>query len=685
MALSFNQASRRRKLIYAGIIVLLFSGMLVQRRQWVEPAARTHDLRETDIGEVDLGGSFARFALTSFRGPLICGLWWEAIERQKRHEWDQLEVLLRSLTKLQPHFREPWKYQGWNLAFNVSVEFDRVQDKYFYINEGIQWLTEGERINRSHVYDPSNPSQKKEVGDPDLRWSIGFYILDKMTVSDEAATFKCYLHLSSIKPDTWNPLQFAQNPERLREFKAAYPQLVRRVRELKHIPEGAEDQLDRELRQFLTPLYESYRAKQFPSRYVWAETKDEERDPRAGKPFPVWPETRVPANPEVEEHQHSYEIARRWFEFSIEPLPAPNKDVDDSSSRSFRLYRLPQGMVSLIFRKQPALAKSSHAQNLGKEGWFDESRRAWAEAYVLWKAFGETTGLEVPQETFDDWQKRYARYQEKFPSEAAMFVEPPKYDRTEEDLKDYLAARRLAKLMNERHMAHYTHWKVYSEKGQTPEAIAARRHIYNASTRYLADMSLAMDEYRKGLAAWRGLLVEDRKPDYARDFGCMLALLPTGQVPICMQFTPIEFVKQSEFGADRQAQEEALESQDGFLRLRAKVESPGWLKAGTALWELPRQLGPRALSPGLPTTPLIGLPDPNSPLAIDWVEDFLEVREGPIDRYLDPMLILSRGFRAERRGPQRMLNAEGMPAPTRPSEPPPGQTAPVSVGGSDRR
>ena len=72
---------RGRKFLYAGTILLLFSAMLFHREE-VEAAADEHSLRETNIGKVDLGGSTARFALASFRGPLICLLWWDATDRK---------------------------------------------------------------------------------------------------------------------------------------------------------------------------------------------------------------------------------------------------------------------------------------------------------------------------------------------------------------------------------------------------------------------------------------------------------------------------------------------------------------------------------------------------------------------------------------------------------------------------
>ena len=84
------------------------------------------------------------------RGLVETVLWQIAIDKQMKHEWNQLEFFVRSLTKLQPHFLTPWLFQSWNLAYNVSVESDRVRDKYFYISRGIELLAQGERRNHNN-------------------------------------------------------------------------------------------------------------------------------------------------------------------------------------------------------------------------------------------------------------------------------------------------------------------------------------------------------------------------------------------------------------------------------------------------------------------------------------------------------------------------------------------------------
>src|SRR5262249_58676335 len=117
-------------------------------------------LRDRDVGEVELTGSALRLSLTGLRGLATCVIWINAIDKQKKGQWEELDLLATSATKLQPHFNTPWQFQSWNMAFNVVNQCDRPGDKYFYIARGLQLLADGERQNKF---------------DPELRSAIGQY------------------------------------------------------------------------------------------------------------------------------------------------------------------------------------------------------------------------------------------------------------------------------------------------------------------------------------------------------------------------------------------------------------------------------------------------------------------------------------------------------------------------------
>ncbi|MFM7149880.1 MAG: hypothetical protein ACKO23_08570, partial [Gemmataceae bacterium] len=220
MASPFQQQVRQRKILYIALILVLFTLSWLWRQNVIAGLAQKLAIREDTRGEVELTGAVVRLGLTGSRGLATCILWTNAIEKQRRNQWNELEVLVRSLTKLQPHFITPWLFQSWNLAYNVSVESDRVRDKYFYVSRGLELLAEGERQNRDH---------------PDLRWSTGFYGQHKVCMSDETNYMRSLFQLSLIPPNERDPARFWKQGEEgptfnwaeFEKFCSQHPQLCR--------------------------------------------------------------------------------------------------------------------------------------------------------------------------------------------------------------------------------------------------------------------------------------------------------------------------------------------------------------------------------------------------------------------------------------------------------------------------
>src|SRR5260221_9872698 len=151
-----------------------------------------------------------------------CFSWWTDIEQQKKHEWNELEVLVRSLTKLQPHFETPWLFQSWNLAYNVSVECDRTNDKYFHIAQGILLNSDGTRQNK----DSAN-----------MRYYVGFYLQDKIGMADQKNALRSLFQLSCIDPQDRDPAKLRRKDggksvvdlDQFEKFCVQHPFLVRRL------------------------------------------------------------------------------------------------------------------------------------------------------------------------------------------------------------------------------------------------------------------------------------------------------------------------------------------------------------------------------------------------------------------------------------------------------------------------
>src|SRR4051794_18974241 len=99
-------ASARRKVVYLGLIFGLFvvntffwrgvaSPLTGNQPPWwtVQAQAARQELTEETQGETDLLGSTVRLVLTGSRGLAVTVLWNAAIDKQMRHEWNELEFL----------------------------------------------------------------------------------------------------------------------------------------------------------------------------------------------------------------------------------------------------------------------------------------------------------------------------------------------------------------------------------------------------------------------------------------------------------------------------------------------------------------------------------------------------------------------------------------------------------------
>jgi hypothetical protein len=160
-----------KKLVYGVVIVLLFAGMYPYGG-WLAAEKQRRDLGEAAIGQIDTGSFMMKlFLLGGFRGIVADLLWLRAEEHKRDHDWDRLSTTVDLITKLQPHFLSIWTFQGWNLAYNVAVEWDAPADKYQWIKKGIQFVQDGVKKNRRS---------------PDLIWDTAWFYYHKLGFSDES-------------------------------------------------------------------------------------------------------------------------------------------------------------------------------------------------------------------------------------------------------------------------------------------------------------------------------------------------------------------------------------------------------------------------------------------------------------------------------------------------------------------
>lgn len=157
--------SRQRKLVYAVCIVLLLIPIVylgAPTSEDIIPGSKAavsggvlarmrveYDLGESNLGEIDPSSAAMNLLLLGLRGPAAGVLHLQALDYQEKKDWAKLKATVDSIIKLQPHYVEIWKFQGWNLAFNVSREWDRVADRFYWVKEGIKFLQLGTNRNQT--------------------------------------------------------------------------------------------------------------------------------------------------------------------------------------------------------------------------------------------------------------------------------------------------------------------------------------------------------------------------------------------------------------------------------------------------------------------------------------------------------------------------------------------------------
>ena len=166
-----SNESFRRKIIYGALI----AGLLIPLYLLSRPAMREsngdlsdggvlsqmrkeYNLSQANLGDIDPASETMKLATLGMKG-IAANLLWERANRYKRDsDWDNLTATLNQISKLQPNFISVWQFQGWNLAYNVSVEFDDYRSRYHWVTRGIDFLRDGIRYN---------------TDEPVLYWEIG--------------------------------------------------------------------------------------------------------------------------------------------------------------------------------------------------------------------------------------------------------------------------------------------------------------------------------------------------------------------------------------------------------------------------------------------------------------------------------------------------------------------------------
>ncbi len=521
------------------------------------------ELRELDSGDPEVAGSAARHSMIGVQGVVITLLWYQAIEKQKRGEYHEFELLINVVTELQPNFIQPWLFQSWNIAYNVSVENDKLGDMYFYIARGIDLLAKGDRRN-TKVYRGGGEDWK--VGNPHIRGTIGLYYQNKFSVSDKVDVLRSLMQMSAMKPSDRDPDLLAPDgrvdDRKFREFCEANPQFVRRL----------QSKLNRKSPAAVVDFLRVNR--DVPSRYDVDSKNADRRDRLVADEaqFPIFPppfaskRREYTGRDETNDSFDAFLAARAWYEYGVSVVPPPVEGVPASAPRpgeydAFK-YRIPTQPMLILYRMQPSRSQTYLAEYLQKEGWFDETTRwnpdeqadspnAWfardgkpalniptrgsplgggsgaarpvsamseyAEAHAMWVDFGRTNGLILTNTQMQRYRDDAVRTVKQLGPLGGL---PP--DFTDDQLeslgleREWVKARAALVLHSQNaSTSNFPFFLASTEAEASRELVEARKLRWEADRAYAsAETTVAIRRYTEANAKWR--LALQRYPTFHR-------------------------------------------------------------------------------------------------------------------------------------------------------------------------
>ncbi len=140
------------------VIALAIGSRIVQTRM--------NDIRESEkltatsvVENAPPVVAFTTVALGGFRGLVADLLWLRLQRKQEAGSYFEMVQLASWITKLQPRFTGATAYLAWNMAYNISVTFNRPEDRWRWVQRGIELIRD-----EALVYNPADPTLFKELG-----------------------------------------------------------------------------------------------------------------------------------------------------------------------------------------------------------------------------------------------------------------------------------------------------------------------------------------------------------------------------------------------------------------------------------------------------------------------------------------------------------------------------------------
>lgn len=103
--------------------------------------------------------AFTTVALGGFRGLIVNFLFIRSNQLQGKGLYFETMTLGDWITKLQPTFTPVWRFQAWNMAYNISRVFEYPKDRWGWVWAGISLMRD-----EGLKYNPTDPEMYRELG-----------------------------------------------------------------------------------------------------------------------------------------------------------------------------------------------------------------------------------------------------------------------------------------------------------------------------------------------------------------------------------------------------------------------------------------------------------------------------------------------------------------------------------------
>jgi len=448
----------QRKLIYLAVLVglmlpLAWLGMPASSRSEGGTLAvlrKKYQLNHESLGSLDPTSETVRLSALGLRGLATALLWQKADDFRKKEDWSNLMATIDTIVKLQPHYISVWRYQGWNVAYNISVEWDDYRDRYYWVMRGVHFLENGTRVNQN---------------DPSLLYDTGWTLTHKIGRADEHVFFR---QLFQKDPDFHPP----SRPFRERDNWLVGKEYYRR----------SEKENDKGLRRFRGTAPVIYHSTPALANYYYAMAIQSEGqlDERATQAWDT--------------------AYREWAGTGQQPLSL--------GERLFDSYEGPHRLND--YESVRATVDRERAQ---LDELVPGARAKLAADKLATLTPNEARLLNTPEDQFtqtEEYQIKDAAQHKTLVTDAeiAALAAPDKKAQSQklvQSIQHNLEAMHW--INSDRGIVNFNYWRTRARSEQTRSALAARRAMYLGQTAFAAaELEKARDEFEDGLEYWRVVL-----------------------------------------------------------------------------------------------------------------------------------------------------------------------------------